>query len=117
MDAPASIKCCAAACNNPATHCICMRLWAPFRRGKPAEGVTGLVLCGPHSLQVILDEIMSKEGWKKISDGFASAGKVRPDRNLAELYTMRLDDPKLVEFVANFPGPPLQFGPCERYDG
>ena len=87
------VKCDRAGCTLPAKWNVGLKLWAPNRRGSPAEGATSLKVCYRCRHEVTIDDMLTAEGWGQICSGFRKIGKAEPDRRLAELIFFQLDDP------------------------
>lgn len=67
----------------PTMECFLVLRRRNVKAAAPAK--TGMKFCGACALEIKLDDILTDESWKQISDGFAKAGKARPDRELCEV--------------------------------
>lgn len=68
------------------------KLWAPNKRGSPANATTELRVCDEHKEVTKLADIITDEGWEQIVKGFESVGKIKPERKLTELVLIHRNE-------------------------
>ncbi len=53
--------------------------------GMPLRAMIGLLVCDHHQARLMLDDVLSAEGWKMICSVIRSTGKAVPRRDLTHL--------------------------------
>lgn len=62
-----------------------LKVWAPERRGEPAELAINLRVCEIHRRTASIDDYLCDRGWEQIIKAFRRAGAAEPDRRLVQL--------------------------------
>ena len=78
-------ECASKDCLMAPTHEAFLVLRSRFKPKVAAPAKTGMAFCAGCALDVKLDDILDDDSWETICRGFEKAGKLRPDRELAEL--------------------------------
>lgn len=86
MDIPPDV-CDRKDCNEPPKYQLGFLLYAPKKYGQhpPAECEIGVFVCESHGKEVVPEDLITEEGWKKIVREFRNRGFAKPDRSRTQI--------------------------------